>query len=321
MGYHDYHQIPNYWSYARHYVLQDHFFAADDGWSLPNHEALVSGWSALCTSATDPMSCRPSADETGQVHLPAGPAGLSLDRPHLAALSPRRELGVLHLGRDATGLQSGDHGLPLPSSERRDTVDLEPAAPVHRRPADTPGKPRAGHLAALQGGPDRAAASGLVGDPQLRHSEHPPASITRGQAWVTSVINAVMRSKDWPSSAIFLTWDDWGGFYDHVKPPAIDSLGYGLRVPGLVISPYARQGFIDHQVLSPDAYLKFIEDDFLGGQRIDPKTDGRPDPRPSVRENQPMLGDIRADFNFHQPPRPPMVLKLHPDDYSTSPRA
>ena len=65
-------------------------------------------------------------------------------------------------------------------------------------------------------------------------------------------------------------------------------------------------------MLSPDAYLKFIEDDFLGGQRIDPKTDGRPDPRPSVRENQPMLGDIRADFNSHQPPRPPMVLKLHP---------
>ena len=61
MGYHDYHQIPNYWSYARHYVLQDHFFTSDNGWSLPDHEALVSGWSALCTSTTDPMSCRPSA--------------------------------------------------------------------------------------------------------------------------------------------------------------------------------------------------------------------------------------------------------------------
>jgi len=83
-------------------------------------------------------------------------------------------------------------------------------------------------------------------------------------------------------------------------------------VPGLVISPYARRSFVDHQVLSPDAYLKFIEDDFLGGQRIDPKTDGRPDSRPSVRENQPILGDIRADFNFRQPPRPPMLLKLHP---------
>jgi phospholipase C len=72
MGYHDYHQIPNYWSYARHYVLQDHFFASGDGWSQPNHEAIVSGWSALCTSPTDPMSCRSSGDKTGQVNRQPG---------------------------------------------------------------------------------------------------------------------------------------------------------------------------------------------------------------------------------------------------------
>jgi phospholipase C len=64
--------------------------------------------------------------------------------------------------------------------------------------------------------------------------------------------------------------------YDHVKPPVVDENGYGLRVPGLVISPYAERGFIDHQTLSFDAYLKFIEDDFLGGQRLDPRTDGDP---------------------------------------------
>jgi phospholipase C len=73
--------------------------------------------------------------------------------------------------------------------------------------------------------------------PNYAQSEHPPASIKRGQAWVTSIINAVMRSKDWRSSAIFLTWDDWGGFYDHVKPPRVDSLGYGIRVPGLGSAP------------------------------------------------------------------------------------
>src|SRR5438552_582144 len=107
------------------------------------------------------------------------------------------------------------------------------------------------------------------------------------QAWPSSirVVNAVMRSPDWSSSAIFLTWDDWGGFYDHVPPPNVDLQGYGLRVPGIVISPYAREGFVDHQLLSLDAYLKFIEDDFLGGARIDPRTDGRPDARPTVRED------------------------------------
>jgi phospholipase C len=121
-----------------------------------------------------------------------------------------------------------------------------------------------------------------------------------------------MQSPDWSSTAIFLAWDDWGGFYDHVVPPKVDGSGYGLRVPGLVISPYARHGFIDHQTLSFDAYLKFIEDDFLGGQRLDPATDGRPDPRPDVRESAPQLGDLTADFDFSEPSRPPLMLPLRP---------
>jgi len=85
-----------------------------------------------------------------------------------------------------------------------------------------------------------------------------------------------------------------------------------LRVPGLVISPYAKKGFIDHQTLSFDAYLKFIEDDFLNGARIDPKTDGRPDSRPDVRENASILGNLIDDFDFTQPPRPPMALPENP---------
>jgi phospholipase C len=144
------------------------------------------------------------------------------------------------------------------------------------------------------------------------NSEHPPASVATGQAWVTGLINDVMRGKDWKSTAIFLSWDDWGGFYDHMKPPVVDGAGYGLRVPGLVISPYARHDFIDHQVLSHDAYLKFIEDDFLGGARLDPRTDGRPDPRPDVRERAKILGDLTRDFDFSQSPRRPVILRPRP---------
>jgi phospholipase C len=147
-------------------------------------------------------------------------------------------------------------------------------------------------------------------------SEHPPANILAGQRHVTNVINAVMSGPDWKSTAIFLAWDDWGGFYDHVAPPTVDGQGYGLRVPGIVISPYAKQGYIDHQTLSFDAYLKFIEDDFLGGQRLNPATDGRPDPRPTVRESVPILGDLTKDFNFNQQPRRPLILDtggpIHP---------
>jgi phospholipase C len=133
------------------------------------------------------------------------------------------------------------------------------------------------------------------------------------QAYVTTLINAVMRSPCWGSSAIFLSWDDWGGFYDHVVPPVIDGAGYGFRVPGLVISPYARPGCIDRRQLSHDACLKFIEDDFLEGSRLNPKTDGRPDSRPGVREEAPGLGNLASDFNFCQTPRAPLILPTHPE--------
>jgi phospholipase C len=162
-----------------------------------------------------------------------------------------------------------------------------------------------------------AAANGTLPavswiDPSQANSEHPPASVATGQAYVTNLINTIMRGPDWNSTAIFLAWDDWGGFYDNVTPPTVDQNGYGLRVPAMVISPYAKSGFIDHQTLSFDAYNKFIEDDFLNGARLDPKADGRPDPRPDVRENAAILGNLTADFNFSQKPRPPVLLSTHP---------
>src|SRR5260370_36951450 len=121
-----------------------------------------------------------------------------------------------------------------------------------------------------------------------------------------------MQGPNWDSTAIFLAWDDWGGFYDHVVPPHVDENGYGLRVPALVISPFAKRGFIGHQTLSFDAYVKFIEDVFLHGERLDPATDGPPDPRPTVRGNVRRLGDLAQDFDFTQSPRPPLVLSASP---------
>src|SRR5207253_292380 len=86
--------------------------------------------------------------------------------------------------------------------------------------------------------------------PNGRDSEHPGRSIADGQAWVTSLVNAVMRGPDWNSTAIFVSWDDWGGFYDHVVPPDVDRAGYGIRVPGFVISPGVKAGTADHQTVT-----------------------------------------------------------------------
>jgi len=317
MGYHDWHEIPNYWAYARNFVLQDHMFQPDLSWSLPAHLYMVSGWSAKCTRPGDPASCADAVQAPGSP--PGEPQNPTGEVPDYAWTDLTYLLHKAHVswryyvakGDQPDCADDAMFCAPVPQSSRTpgiwnplpyfDTVrqdgEAEDVAPLQ----DFFTAARTGTLPAV---------SWIA--PAQAVSEHPPALVSAGQAYVTSLINAVMRSKDWSSTAIFLSWDDWGGFYDHVRPPRVDAQGYGLRVPGLVISPYARRGFVDHQVLSHDAYLKFIEDDFLGGARIDPKTDGRPDPRPDVRENAAVLGDLTQDFDFTQKPRPPLILPLHP---------
>ncbi len=120
-----------------------------------------------------------------------------------------------------------------------------------------------------------------------------------------------MNGPDWDSTAILLSWDDWGGFYDHVAPPKVDENGYGLRVSAMVISPDAKAGYVDHQILSFDDYVRLIADDFLGGQRLDPRPTADPNPGPTCGRTHPR-SDITAAFDFNQSPRPPMPLPVHP---------
>jgi phospholipase C len=323
MGYHTGAEIPNYWAYARNFVLDDHMFEAVKSWSLPDHLYMVSAWSAKCRSRS-PMSCVSDivgpygVDQFGRaVHQELATGETSID---LAWTDITWLLYVHHVSW-AYYVQAGtqpdcvnDSGLACrPARQSATTPGIWNPLPLFgdvRHDHQLPDiKPLGSYLHAAKTG-TLPAVSWIV--PSGANSEHPPASVHRGQAFVTALINAAMKSPDWKSTAIFLAWDDWGGFYDHVVPPAVDQNGYGLRVPALVISPYARRGFIDHQILSSDAYLKFIEDDFLGGQALNPTSDGRPDSRPDVRETQPLLGTLVKDFNFNQPPRPPMLLPTNP---------
>jgi phospholipase C len=321
MGYHDGADIPNYWTYARDFVLDDHMFQSDDSWSLPAHLYMVSAWSAFCPSA-DPMSC---VNDNRRPALPPDfqRADLRIAQPTIPNYAWTDLTFLLHKYNVSWAYYVFKGNEP----DCEDDAALS-CAPVRQGPR-TPGiwNPlpyfedvrQDGQLDNVQSLSSffAAARAGTLPavswvDPNGRVSEHPPALVSAGETYVTGLINAIMRSPDWSSTAIFLAWDDWGGFYDHVRPPAVDVNGYGLRVPALVISPYARRGFIDHQTLSFDAYLKFIEDDFLGGARLNPATDGRPDPRPDVREDVPQLGNLLADFDFSQPPRPPVILPLRP---------
>lgn len=319
MGYHDDREIPNYWRYARDFVLQDRLFEPNASWSLPQHLFMVSEWSAWCKKIGDPMSC------VNELQEPDYPPDFRSGNPRFRSPAAGRPD---YAWTDLTYLLHAHHvswAYYIMSGSQPDcTNGDEPCGPAQQT-YHTPGiwnplpyfdtVKRDGDLRNIQDLRNfyTAARNGTLPSvawicPAGPYSEHPPALVSRGQAYVTGLIDAVMRSPDWASTAIFLTWDDWGGFYDHVPPPRVDENGYGLRVPGIVISPYARRGFIDHQTLSHDAYVKFIEDDFLGGERIDPRTDGRPDQRPTVRENVSILGDLRRDFDFAQKPRPPEIL-------------
>jgi phospholipase C len=307
MGYHDQREIPNYWAYATNFVLQDHMFEPNASWSLPEHLFMVSEWSARCSQVDNPMSC------TNDLDNPQGLGGSSPPNyawTDLTYLLHKSNVSWKYYVAEGTQPDCDDDDMTCaPKPQTVGTPEIWNPLPFFTT-VDQDGE--LGNIQTL----DHFFADVQAGTlpavswvaPNGDVSEHPPALVSTGQAYVTGLINAIMQSPLWNSTAIFLAWDDWGGFYDHLPPPAVDENGYGLRVPGLVISPYAKHGFIDHQTLSFDAYVKFIEDDFLQSQRIDPRTDGRPDPRPTVREDVAVLGDLTQDFDFNQAPGPPLVL-------------
>ena len=312
MSYHTRRDIPNYWSYADRFVLQDRMFAPSDSWTLPSHLFLVSAWSAYCGDPLDPMTCSSNVELADQNTI----MRQHRDEPiwgwtDITYLLEKQDVSwAYYVGNDTClfdpcssdkeGRRTASQQNPLPwfttVRQNRQIDNIAPHADYYRAAAD-------GTL------PSVSWVMPYNGAGEHPHSGEP---IWKGMRHVTNIVNAAMNGPDWDSTAIFITWDDWGGFFDHVKPIRIDGNGYGIRVPGLLVSPWARSGMIDSQTLSFDAYLKLIEDLFLGGQRLDPRTDGRPDPRPTVREDASELGDLLREFSFAQEPLPPLVLDPSP---------
>ena len=312
MSYHTARTIPNYWRYAREFVLQDHMFAPADSWTLPAHLFLVSAWAAHCEDPRDPMSCVSDLELSDEARLQrsheAVPIWAWTDITYL--LHEAEVSWAYYVGDDTCFFD------PCPDDRAGErTVSQQNPLPWFTTIRETHQMKRIqGHTELYD-----AAANGTLPSvswvmPYSGVGEHPGAGepIWKGQRHVTNVINALMRGPDWEETAIFLTWDDWGGFYDHLEPPRVDLNGYGIRVPGLTISPWARAGSIDSQTLSFDAYLRLIEDLFLGGARLDPETMSRPDSRPTVREEVDVLGNLLREFDFSQEPLPPVILDPRP---------
>ena len=300
LSYHDGTDLTNYWAYAANYVLLDHFFEAVHSDSHPSHLMLFSAWAAKCLQLNPPDVSSCETDPIpGQIWGPKYPT------PYLwtdiTYLLDQNDVSWL-VYQDGT-IGKGPYNVKViwDVPEGFETVQQD------------------GQVG--NAGPQLAqfymdAANGTLPSvswilPDYKDSEHPQASISQGQSYVTGLVNAIMSGPDWQSTAIFVTWDDMGGFYDHEPPPfTFDELGLGIREPSLLISPWAIPGLIDHQVCSTDCYLKLIEDVFMNGERLDQA--GRPDPRPDYRDEQAAYGDLANDFNFSQNPRRPLILPLHP---------
>jgi phospholipase C len=131
------------------------------------------------------------------------------------------------------------------------------------------------------------------------NSEHPPGSVQAGQTLVRTLVTQLMRAPQWNSSAFLWSYDDWGGWYDHVKPPQVDAYGYGFRVPALLVSPYAKRGYVDSTTLDFTSALKFIEHNW----KVEP-----------LAERDRKANTFLDAFDFNKPPRPAVFLgtERHP---------
>jgi len=221
-GYYNQNDIPYYWSLAQNYTLFDNYFTSAMGPSLPNHLYLVAGQD---DGVDDSITQGPAMMNIGTIvnELSAAKDSWSYYSPY--SVGNENALGLIpSVANNATMAQN-----IKPSQQF--LVDV-----------------RSGNLPAV---------SYVTADDG--QNEHPPYDLATGQAWVQSLISAVQSSPYWGSTVIFLTWDDYGGWYDHVVPPQVDKYGLGFRVPLLMISPFAKQGYIDHAVSDHTSLMKFIE--------------------------------------------------------------
>jgi phospholipase C len=324
VGYHTQDEIYNYWAYAKHFVLQDRLFEGVRSWSYPEHLDLTSEWSASCKDYSKASTCftdpNPASPTTG-TNLPWVSLFQLLD---VKGVSWKYYLGTgtepdCEDGEMTCEPQVQTHGVPSIWNPAPYFAWVKAKGPKYLQEHN----PDVDRLLLDVKNGTLPQVSWVV--PSDTYSEHPPAGVTRGMEYVTSMVNAVMRSPYWKNTVIFIAWDDWGGFYDHVVPPNVDRNGtntpiegFGLRVAGLTVSAYAKAGTIDHQMLSLDSYATFIEDLFMNGARLNPTALGNPDKRPAIRDaltrvkfpdgSTEPIGNLMNEFDFNQSPLHPLVL-------------
>jgi phospholipase C len=256
-------QIPNYWRWAKDYVLGDNFFASVMGSSFPNRLFTIAATSADTRDGPNAKAERPhgiakswGCDAPKEETVPViDPEGDLTEEPPCFDIQTEGDLltraGVPWASYTATQTQNGYIWSAYNSIKHIRETDQwkEHVFPVDQVVAD------------IQH--DRLPSVTWIA-PRFEDSEHPKfrTSLCQGENWTTSVVDAIMRSPMWKDTAIFISWDEWGGYYDHVPPQQIDRFGLGFRVPLLLISPYALRGHVDHHWGEFSSVLRFIEENW-----------------------------------------------------------
>ncbi|MHB8178476.1 MAG: alkaline phosphatase family protein [Vulcanimicrobiaceae bacterium] len=274
-------QIQPYWTLAQGYTLADRMFQSNNGPSYPAHQYLIAGQSAFADEvpSAGPWGCDAPPGTTVPL---LGPNGLDIPGPfpcfNYETLADLLDTGGVSWRYYTPALTTTGGLFSAYDAIRHIRYGSDWNNNVISPETQVLSDVKSGYL------PDVAWVI-----PSFPNSDHPLAASDTGPAWVASVVNAIGNSPLWNSTAIFITWDDWGGWYDNVVPPQTNPMGLGFRVPLIVVSPYAKHGYISHQQHDFGSILKFVEDNFG---------------LPSLGQNDATSDDLLDCFDFTQPIMP-----------------
>ena len=277
--------IPNYFTYAQNFTLGDHMFSSISSDSFSNHLYTIAATNGGVIQNNSPSKGAGGVGCQGN----AGTSAMVMDESgDVTNQYPCWDLPTLGDLLDAAGITWRAYAtVPYNVYNTYIAINHVYNSPIWAQHVFPATQFNADALAGKL-----PAVTWLT----AKANEHPPASTCLGENWTVDTMNAVMQGPDWNSTAIFITWDDYGGFYDHVSPPPEDIYGLGPRVPLLIISPFAKPGFISHTQYEFSSVLKFIEERFG---------------LPSLNGRDLNASDMLDSFNFLQTPTPPLILQKH----------
>jgi phospholipase C len=275
-----------YWTLARSYTLGDRMFQSNTGPSFVAHQYMIAGQSGHASE--NPSGGVWGCDAAPNALVPTlGPNGT--DQPGVYPCFDYLTMADL---LDAKGI-TWRYYAPSPTSDAFFWLSAYQAIRHIRFGADwheDVTSPETTFLTDIAAG-KLAQVTWIV--PAFNNSDHPGAP-AQGPDWVASIVNAIGKSPYWNSTTIFISWDDWGGFYDHVPPPQTDDMGLGFRVPVIVVGPYAKRGYVSHVTHEASGFLRYMEEVFN---------------LPTLGTRDTNADDFRDCFDYTQTPAP--FVPLH----------